>query len=129
MRDTLFRSTWGRWHGERRRLEDEVRWPDLDDPQQVIFGGPADVLVTLFQGKSRKQQCLDSVPECIKKKQKTHGFGPGFDHGVHMNQIRRHEERFMDICDVDRTVWATLSQRKQQKALDKEIPFHLIPHD
>ena len=129
MRDTLFRSTWGRWHGEWRRLEDEVRWPDLDDTQQVIFGGPADVLVTLFQGKSRKQQCLDSVPECIKKKQKTHGFGPGFDHGVHMNQIRRHEERFMDICDVDRTVWATLSQRKQQKALDKEIPFHLIPHD
>jgi hypothetical protein len=40
----------------------------------LIPDGPADVLVTVFKSRSRKQMCLDSVPECIKKQRVGHVF-------------------------------------------------------
>ena len=91
------RSSWGFWDGKWRLLEDDVRWTDLEDPNGLIPGGPAFRLVTVFSHKTRKQICLDSVPESLKKKARV-------DH-----------------------VFMTLARRKAQKALDKEVPFSRIP--
>lgn len=96
-----FRSTWGYWGGSWRLLEDEVRWLALEDATDLIPGGPADVMVSVFKTRTRKQECLDSVPACLKK-QKT--------------------------GRVDQ-VFLTLSQRKAQKALDKEVPYDKIPEE
>ena len=93
-----FRSTWGFWGGQWRLLEDEVRWHSLEDTTDLIPGGPADVLISVFKTRTRKQICLDSVPDCLKKQKISH-----VEH-----------------------VFMTLSQRKAQKALDKEIPFDKI---
>lgn len=92
-----YRSSWGFWGGKWRLLEDEVLWGRLEDSCDVIPGGPADLLVTLFKPRTRKQECLDSVPECHKKRYK-------YSHDVLLS----------------------LSQRKAQKALDKEIPYEKI---
>lgn len=69
-----FRTSWGFMSGSWFLLEDEVRWSDLDDVHGLIPDGPADVLVTVFKSRSRKQMCLDSVPECIKKQRVGHVF-------------------------------------------------------
>ena len=94
-----FRSTWGFWDGTWKQLEEDVRWEDLDDPQSLIPGGPAAILVTKFR-RSSKRMLLEDVPECIRRKQKT-----------------AHEQ----------SVLVVTSSRKQQKALDKEIPWNKIP--
>lgn len=80
-------------------LEDEIRWQTMEDPMDLILGGPADVMISLFTSRTRKQVCLDSVPACFKR--------PKVEH--------------------DERVSLTLSQRKAQKALDKEIPCNKIP--
>ena len=95
-----FRSSWVLVNGRWFLLEDDVRWAQLENPQDVLPGGPTEVLITRFKTKSRKQQCLDSVPESVKQKRAK----------VH--------ETFM-----------TASKRKAQKALDKEIPYHLMSED
>ena len=92
-----YRSSWGFWRGKWRLLEDEVLWGRLEDSCDVIPGGPADLLVTVFKPGTRKQECLDCVPESFKKRYK-------YDHDVFLS----------------------LSQRKAQKALDKEIPYEKI---
>jgi hypothetical protein len=69
-----FRTSWGFMSGSWFLLEDEVRWSDFDDVHGLIPDGPADVLVTVFKSRSRKQMCLDSVPECIKKQRVGHVF-------------------------------------------------------
>ena len=93
-----YRSSWGYWDGKWRLLEDEIRWGQLEDVTDLILGGPADILVTVFKPRTRKQVCNDSVPECIKKRRTN-----------------------------PQQVFMSLSQRKAQKALDKEVPLHKIP--
>ena len=62
------RSSWGFIQGEWYLLEDEIKWDQLDEPQGLIIGGPAEILITVFQKRTRKQVCLDSVPETIKRR-------------------------------------------------------------
>ena len=92
-----FRSSWGYLGGQWRLLEDEVKWSDLEDSTGIIPSGPADVLVTVFRGRNRKQQALDDVPVGFKKPKLA-------DHGVFMN----------------------VRSKKEKKALDKEIPYSKI---
>ena len=91
-----FRTTWGLKNGKWRLVEDEVRWGQFEDPNDVVLGGPMDILVTLFKSRNRKQICEDSVPECIKRRRMNNAF-------------------------------LTVSERKQQRALDKEVPYNKIP--
>ena len=79
-------------------MEEEVRWTHLENSSDLIIGGPADILISIFHSRTRKQICLDSAPACMKKQ-----------------KIGSHE------------AFLSLSQRKAQKALDKEIPFSRIP--
>ena len=77
-------------------VEDEVKWANLEDSSELIPGGPADILISVFKGRTRKQICLDDVPGSFKK--------PRVGHSVLLNT----------------------SRRKKQKALDKEIPYGKI---
>ena len=105
-----YRTTWAHVEGNQwALLEKDVRWVDLEDCCEVIPGGPFNVTVTVFQNRSRKQICEDSVPFCIKKKQRVDTDVGG-------------------EIDDDHGVLAVLSKRKLQKSLDKEIPFSQIPH-
>ena len=106
-----YRSTWGKHGSDWFLLENEVKWIDLDDPCDVVPGGPVPIMVVVFHPKTRKQICIDSVPECIKKQ-------------------RVHMVNGMDDDDDDGNhVMAVVSKRKAQKALDKEIPFSKIPKE
>lgn len=93
------RVSWGLWDGKWRLLEDEVRWDNLENAHDVIPGGPADILITIFRGKTRKQVCVDDVRSCLFKKPRTNPSN----------------------------VLMAQSDRKAQRALDKEIPYHQIP--
>ena len=62
-----YRTTWGYWNGNWRLLEEEVRWTHLENSSDLIIGGPADILISIFHSRTRKQICLDSVPACMKK--------------------------------------------------------------
>ena len=92
-----FRTTWILLGGKWRLAEEEVRWGKLEDPQEMIPGGPAEIVITVFHSKTRKQECLDDMPEVIKRQR------------------------------VD--VFLSLSKRKAQRALDKEVPYNKIPHE
>ena len=94
------RSTWARWDGNWYLIENEVCWSHLDDSVGLLPGGQAEILLTIFKPRTRRQICLDSVPACVKKAR----VGESISEGV-------------------ARVFTTLSRRKAQKALDKEIPF------
>ena len=93
-----FRTTWG-YMGDHqwKCLEKDVDWVAMDEPQQLLPETPVAVLVTVFGYRKRKDICLDSVPDCIKR----------VKHGEHEVLV--------------------VSKQKQQRMLDKEIPFHKIP--
>lgn len=91
-----YRSSWAYIKGSWSLLEDEVKWANLEDSSELIPGGPADILISVFKGRTRKQICLDDVPGSFKK--------PRVGHSVLLNT----------------------SRRKEQKALDKEIPYGKI---
>ena len=99
------RSTWAYLHGTWWQVEDDVHWNSLADAFEPIVGGPAQILVSLFKSKTRKDVCLDSVPECIK---------------------RRRVGVLPSETDNANQVALTVS-RKAKKALDKEIPYAKIP--
>lgn len=91
-----YRTSWAFISGRWRLLENEVKWIDLEDVNDVVPGGPADILVTVFTGRTRKQVCLDDLPVGFKKQK-------------------------VDGADVFLAV-----SRKQQKALDKDVPYNKI---
>ena len=50
-----YRTTWGRFDGEWIMLEKEVKWMELDNPNAYLPSAPAEILVTVFQGRTRKE--------------------------------------------------------------------------
>lgn len=62
-----YRTSWGFIGGSWYLLENDLPWQQLEDTNGLIPGGPAQVLITVFRGRTRKEICLDSVPECMKK--------------------------------------------------------------
>ena len=96
------RTTWANSGDKWTLLENSVDWTKLDEAHEVFPHGPIPVVVTLFGRKTRKQICEDSVPACIKRQR---------------------------VQEEDHDVFMTLSKRKAQKAIDKEIPFKKIRPD
>ena len=96
------RTTWANSNSRWMLLENSIDWTRLDDAHEVFPHGPIPVVVTVFGRKTRKQICEDSVPVCIKRQR---------------------------IQKEDHDVFLTLSKRKAQKAMDKEIPFRKIRSD
>ena len=99
-----YRSTWARVEGEWRRLEREVKWAELENPHELIPNGPAAVLITVFQGRTRKEMCLEDVPMGFK---------------------RRKEERSSTVHAVSQA--NVVGKNKLKRMLEKEIPFDRIP--
>ena len=64
------RTTWVFMCGEWKLLENEVNWTTLDDPNAFFPNGPAGVVVTVFHNKTRKEACLDDVPQEVKRRRK-----------------------------------------------------------
>ena len=104
-----WRTTWGYISGEWQQLETEVKWRDLDDCHQFIPNGPAGILITVFQSRTRKETCLDDVPHHVKRRRT-----PGPPQQVHAT------------CHG---VGKTQSKTKLKRMMEKEIPFHLIPSE
>ena len=79
-----------------------VNWRNMEEPRKLIGEGKAPILITIFH-RSRKSPaqlaCEDSVPEQVKRRKQTAAVG------------------------------AVMSQKKSQKALDKEIPKNKIPKE
>ena len=98
-----FRTTWGSRKGKWFCFEENRRWGELMDPHEKIPQGKVDVLVTIFQGKTRKFD--DDQSQGAKAK-----VAKTSCHAVHM-------------------VKATQSKNQLKKMLEKEIPFEKIPQD
>eukprot|EP00434_Breviolum_minutum_P008339 symbB.v1.2.007358.t1/scaffold451.1/size378644/4 len=94
-----YRTSWVLLDGKWRLMEEDVLWKKLDDPNNLVPGGPADILISIFKTRNRKQQCLDDLPLSVKR----HRVNQGHD------------------------VFLSLSKRKAQRALDKEVPYDRIP--
>ena len=99
-----YRTSWVYVHGKWECTEKEVRWVDLEDQHQFIPHGPVAGLITIFQSRTRKDQCLDDVPANIKRR-KTLGKAASV-HAVHQ---------------------PTESKTKLKRMLEKEIPYNSIP--
>ena len=99
-----YRSTWARVEGEWRRLEKEVKWAELENPHGLIPNGPAAILITVFQGRTRKEMCLEDVPMGFK---------------------RRKEERSSVVHAVSQA--NVVGKNKLKRMLEKEIPFDRLP--
>ena len=99
-----YRFTWARVDGEWRRLEKEVKWAELENPHALIPNGPAAILVSVFQGRTRRELCLEDVPVGIKRRKedaKVHAVATG----------------------------SGVAKTKLKRMLEKEIPYDRIPED
>lgn len=96
------RTSWIWRGGKWTKVEDMVNWRNMEEPRKLIGEGKAPILITIFH-RSRKSPaqlaCEDSVPEQVKRRKQTAAVG------------------------------AVMSQKKAQKALDKEIPKNKIPKE
>ncbi|CAE7379448.1 RE2 [Symbiodinium sp. KB8] len=103
-----FRSTWGRFDGEWFCLEKEVKWAELDNPHEYLPRAPAELLITRFQGRTRKEMCLEDVPVSIKKRK-------GERESVHHVHAVRHG--------------GVVGKNKLKRMMEKEVPYEKIPMD
>ena len=99
-----YRTSWVWANGSWERIENEVKWIDLEDQHQFIPQGPMAGLITIFQSRTRRDQCLDDVPFGVK---------------------RRKKEQPPEQINV--TQGNTQSKTKLKRMLEKEIPHASIP--
>ncbi|CAE7336253.1 RE2 [Symbiodinium sp. CCMP2592] len=97
-----YRTTWARHDGEWICLEKEVKWMELDNPHEYLPNAPLEILITSFQGRTRKEVCLEDVPAAIKRRKA--------DAQVHTVQHGK-----------------VLGKNKLKKMMEKEIPYEKIP--
>ncbi|CAE7552795.1 RE2 [Symbiodinium natans] len=100
-----YRSTWVRIGGEWKRIEHEVKWSELEDPNAIISGGPASLMVTVFQSRTRRERCLEDVPVALKKP--------------------RIESSGSQVHAV--MTKGALGKNKLKRMLEKEVPYEKIP--
>ena len=101
-----YRTTWilmthGKWGGKWTRVENEVDGTLLGTPNGFLPELPSRRVITIFSDRKRREMCLDSVPEAIKKKQKSESV-----------KVRR---------------VAAVSSQKRKRMLEKEVPYDQIP--
>ena len=94
--------------GQWKRLEHEVKWQKLEDCHQFIPEGPASMLVTVFQTRTRRESCLDDVPASVKRRK---GVGSQAHAVEAVVQGKSHK---------------TKSQTKLRRMMEKEMPFEMI---
>ena len=102
-----WRTSWGFVGGEWKCLESEVKWMELEDHHQFIPGGPASILITIFQSRTRKDACLDDVPVSVKRRKAQPDPHP-------VNAVQHSGNQ-------------TQSKTKLKRMMEKEIPFDMIP--
>ena len=102
-----WRTTCGQVGGEWKCLESEVKWMDLQDHHQFVPGGPANILITVFQNRTRREGCLGDVPVSVKR--------------------RKPSEQVQPVNSVIQGKPKTQSKTKLKRMMEKEIPFDLIP--
>ena len=101
-----FRTTWARFDGVWKCLEKEVRWHALDNPNSYLMEAPAELLVTLFQSRTKREMCLEDVPLSMKKLKSQAGEAQPV-HAVSQGKM--------------------MSKNKLKRMMDKEIPYEKIP--
>ena len=100
-----FCTTWGFMNGVWKRLGNEVKWGEPEDPHAAIPDGPAGGLVTMFMGRVRKEVVLDDVPSALKRPKTREDSNP--------------------VCSV--FPGKTESKAKLRRMIEKEIPYEKIP--
>ena len=101
-----YRTTWGRYDGVWMCLEKEVKWMDLENPNAYLPRTPAEMLITVFQGRTKREICLEDVPISMKKQRGT-GSQPHQVNVLHHGKV--------------------LGKNKLKRMMDKEIPYEKIP--
>ena len=101
-----YRTTWGRYDGVWRCLEKEIRWFELDNPNAYLPRTPAEMLITVFQGKTKREICLEDVPLSLKK-QRGDSSQPHQVNAIHHGKL--------------------VGKNKLKRMMDKEIPYEKIP--
>ena len=57
-----YRTTWARYRGEWMCLEKEVKWFELDNPNNYLPRTPAEILITVFQGRTKfHEKCVSKM--------------------------------------------------------------------
>ncbi|CAE7266153.1 RE1 [Symbiodinium natans] len=101
-----FRTTWARTPFGWRRLENDARWTELENPIGPLPEAPVRALVTVFSSRSKRDIAQDSVPECIKRRRRANQVLWTLDRG---------SETFV------------ASSVKLKRMIEKEIPESKIP--
>ena len=99
-----YRTTWARLDGEWICLEKEVKWMELDDPHDYLPNAPMEILVTCFQGRTRKEMCLDDMLPQLKR--------------------RKGDQQVNQVCAVQHG--GVVGKNKLKKMMEKEIPYDKI---
>ena len=89
-------------------LEKDVRWHDLENPNSYLCQAPAELLITVFQTKTKREMCLEDVLLSMKKQK-------GADNEAH----RVHTVAY----------GKSMSKNKLKRMMDKEIPYEKIPEN
>ena len=97
-----YRTTWARYHGVWQCWEHEVKWLELDNPNVYLPKAPAEILITVFQGRTKRDMCLEDVPQQIKRQKGEHA----------VNTV---------------SFGKTVGKNKMKRMMEKEVPYEKIP--
>ncbi|CAE7476031.1 RE1 [Symbiodinium microadriaticum] len=98
-----YRSTWARFEGEWSCLERECKWIEMSNPHEFLPRAPAEILITVFHGRTRKEMCLEDVPYFIKR-----------------HKAGEHQVQTVQLGGV-------IGKNKLKRMMEKEIPYDQIP--
>ncbi|CAE7631963.1 RE1 [Symbiodinium sp. CCMP2592] len=101
-----YRTTWGRFDGEWIWLEKDVKWSELSNPNSFLPQAPAEILITAFSRRSKREMTLDDVPVVIKRRREGEEREAAV-HAVHHGKI--------------------VGKNKLKRMMDKEVPYEKIP--
>eukprot|EP00439_Symbiodinium_sp_Y106_P019445 s3274_g2.t1 len=101
-----YRSTWARFRGQWMCLEEEVKWLELANPNSYLPNGPAELMITVFRGLTKREMCLEDVPHGIKKRRAVKPEPSSVNTVIHGK---------------------TVGKNKLKRMMDKEIPYDKIP--
>ena len=100
-----YRTTWVRVNGEWLQVEREVQWMELDNPHGYLPQAPVEIMLTVFQARTKREIHLDDVPFSVKR--------------------RKGGEEDQRVMTVQHG--ATMGKNKLKKMMEKEIPYEKIP--
>ena len=105
-----YRTSWGYVSGGWVCLENMVCWTRHEQPHGMIPGGPVNMLVTVFYGRTRKDRCEGDVPWVFDKKFKLNQVMV-----TSLNQLKKMMDKEIPYDQISKEDWPAF-----EKAIEKE---------